>query len=60
MNTATALPRSTHRRRLAAVVLATALAGGIGAALPSTDAQAYRISDPWCQTQGEQVDCAVR
>jgi hypothetical protein len=55
-----ALPQTARRRRLAVVLLATAIAGGIGAALPSTDAQAYPISDPWCQTQGEQVDCAVR
>ena len=54
MSTATALPRPVGRRRLAVILLITGLAGGIGAALPSTDAQAQKRSDPLCIVQGEQ------
>ena len=60
MSTPAVLSQPVRRRRLAGILLAGAIAGGIGAALPSTDAQAARIPDPWCQTQGEQIDCAVR
>jgi hypothetical protein len=48
MSTATAL-QPVHRRRLAIVLLATAIAGGIGAALPDTDAQAQWKQDESCQ-----------
>ncbi len=60
MSNTTALP-SAARRRIAVVLLATAIAGGIGAALPATDTEAQKRVDPLCTVQGEQpnvwIDC---
>jgi ferric-dicitrate binding protein FerR (iron transport regulator) len=61
MTTATALPQPARRRRLAAILLAATIGGGLAAALPDTEASAQKPADPLCTVQGERpnvwIDC---